>query len=143
MSQGLRTEQPNLWNKVIALALSLVFIGIPFLLRDSVRRDGAYILTYIMPLDWLGGLFILLGLLLGLSTLSKSGNYRLTRLTLSIIIAYTIAWLLALIYASFIRIGNITVLSLFAYYVYTIVTLLKDPGFAVAPVIRKIRGKND
>jgi hypothetical protein len=140
---NLRIEQPHLWRNVVALAISLIVIGLPFIFGAVKSAIIVNLLQYLMPIHSMGYTFTLIGLLLYASTYFPRKNYAFCRTMLAIALGYAIAWLIAIIIGAFSNTAGFTTMSLWGYYTFTIYTISKDPGFAISALIRDVRSSTN
>lgn len=139
--KNLRNEQPHLWQRVLALSVAFILLGLPLLFAPPGESD-TQVLAQLIPLNFHGGIFLALGLGLVAGSFSTTKNYKLARVVLSISLGYMIAWLLSLLYGAFLSsISSFAIVSLWGYVTYTIHNTLRDPGFEISELIREVRNQ--
>lgn len=142
---NLRTEQPHLWQRVLALSLVTIFMGLPLLAAPSAKTPNANVsvMQELLPLHQHAWIFIVLGLLLLVSVYFHKKNYQFTRISLSLLIGYALMWMLSLIYGALTgNLSSFAIVSLWGFYLYIILNTLKDPGFKISNLIREVRGNH-
>jgi hypothetical protein len=137
----LHNDQPALWRRTIGVALALITIGIPlfFPLQAYTKAASSSIMNTILPLEIHAAIFCLLGVLIIVGGYRPKGSYALLRITLAVTLGFMMTWLLALLYGAVVQQSSLSVLALWAYSVYTIYILVREPGFVVSEVISQVR----
>lgn len=139
---NLRTEQPHLWQRVFGLALAFFAMGLPLFPAPPVRAPNATvsIMAELLSLHYHAYIFVGISLLLFMGSFFSRKNYVLTRLSLSVALAYALMWLLSLFYGAFTgNISSFAIVSLWAFFTYIILNTLQDPGFTISDLIREVR----
>lgn len=140
----LSQEQPGLYRNIAALSVTLVLIGVPMLFGPNGYTPNANdsIIQQLLPLQVHGLIFIGLAIMLLINNYSYQRNYRRTRITLSVILGFMIAWLLSLTLALIPEPRSVPVVAIWGYMTWTIFNLSNDPGFRVSEIIRNVRNGN-
>ncbi len=138
----LRTEQPHLWQRVLAISILLFLTGLPLLFAPTQTTPNANVsvMGELLHLRYHAFIFMFIGVALFVSSFYYKNNYYLTRMMLAICGGYMVMWLLSLLYGGLT--GNLSGLAIVSYQgfiTYIIINTLRDPGFTISDLIREVR----
>lgn len=143
---NLRKEQPHLWQRILAISILLIFTGIPLLFAPTEATPTANIsvMSELLHLKYHGIIFITIGVALFAGSFNHKNNYQIVRIVLSVALGFMIMWLLSLLYGGLTgKVTGLAITSYQAFITYIIYNTLKDPGFQISNLIRKVRNGND